>query len=57
MPATQLCANSRRTANIVCKGWWRDFFYDEDSLLITPLHEHSVEKQEVVEKLKHAKEV
>ena len=55
---TQLvCTKSRRTRNVVRKGWRRDFFYDDESLLITPIHEQSDEKQALVEKLKAIKEL
>jgi len=51
-----MCTKSRRTKNIVRKGWRRDFFYDEDSLIITPIHEDDANKQEVVERMLEAKE-
>jgi hypothetical protein len=53
---TLLCTKSRRTANVVRKGWHRDFFYDENSLIITPLNETSEEKQTLVDRLVIVKE-
>jgi hypothetical protein len=52
-----LCTKSRRTHNVVRKGWRRDFFYDEDSLIITPLNETSEEKQALLARLVKAKDV
>jgi len=52
-----MCTKSRRTRNIVRKGWRRDFFYDEDSLLITPLNQQSEEKQSLIDRLLRAKDV
>ena len=52
---TLLCTKSRRTTNIVRKGWRRDFFYDEDSLLITPLHGERSDKQDLVAQIANVK--
>ena len=53
---TQLmCTKSRRTRNIVRKGWRRDFFYDEDSLVITPVNEQSFTKEQLINELRELK--
>ena len=51
-----LCTKSRRTRNAVRKVWRRDFFYDEDSLLVTPLHKVDARKQDLVARLSLGKE-
>jgi hypothetical protein len=48
---TLLCTKSRRTGNVIRKGWRRDFFYDPDSLLITPLHEVDESKEYLTQRL------
>jgi predicted transcriptional regulator len=46
-----LCTKSRRTRALVRKGWRRDFFYDDESVIITPLQAQDMSKDELIKQI------
>jgi len=41
---------------VVRRGWHREFYYDKDTLTITPLNEDDVSKQALIERIRVVKE-